>query len=72
MMSEESPPPKEERYLEKIKELDLIWRINEQIMSFENMDALLGSMLKGAAGKRYPGDQGRPWPAQGGRKHGAL
>jgi len=47
-MSEESPPPKEERYLEKIKELDLIWRINEQIMSFENMDALLGSMLKGA------------------------
>lgn len=38
----------EERYLEKIKELDMIWRINEQIMSFESMETLLESMLKGA------------------------
>lgn len=38
----------EERYLEKIKELDMIWRINEQIMSFESMEAMLDSVLKGA------------------------
>jgi signal transduction protein with GAF and PtsI domain len=38
----------EERYLEKIKELDMIWRINEQIMVFESMEAMLDSILKGA------------------------
>jgi signal transduction protein with GAF and PtsI domain len=47
-MSEKDLPPGEERYVEKIKELELVWRINEQIMSFENMDALLGSILVGA------------------------
>jgi signal transduction protein with GAF and PtsI domain len=38
----------EGRYLEKIKELDMIWRLNEQIMSFQSMEALLDSILKGA------------------------
>ncbi len=38
----------EERYLRKIKELDMIWRLNEQIMSFENMDRLLQDILAGA------------------------
>ncbi len=38
----------EERYVEKIKELDMIWRINEQIMSFSSLDTLLDSILKGA------------------------
>jgi signal transduction protein with GAF and PtsI domain len=47
-VKEESQPPGEERYLEKIKELDLIWRINEQIMSFSSLDALLQSILRGA------------------------
>lgn len=47
-MKEDDLPAGEERYLEKIKELDLIWRINEQIMSFEGMDSLLDSILKGA------------------------
>lgn len=47
-MSDKSRTPKEERYLEKIKELDLIWRINEQIMSFEDLDTLLESILAGA------------------------
>ncbi|RJP30396.1 MAG: GAF domain-containing protein [Actinobacteria bacterium] len=47
-MKEEERPVGEERYLEKIKELDLIWRINEQIMSFESLDSLLGSILEGA------------------------
>jgi signal transduction protein with GAF and PtsI domain len=47
-MKEQEPPKGEERYLEKIKELDLIWRINEQIMSFETLDALLDSILRGA------------------------
>ena len=47
-MREEDESAGEERYLEKIKELDLIWRINEQIMSFEGMDSLLSSILKGA------------------------
>ena len=47
-MKEDDLPAGEERYLEKIKELDLIWRINEQIMSFEGMDSLLASILKGA------------------------
>jgi len=47
-MKEDDTPAGEERYLEKIKELDLIWRINEQIMSFEGMDSLLDSILKGA------------------------
>jgi signal transduction protein with GAF and PtsI domain len=47
-MAEDGIPPQEERYIEKIKELDLIWRINDQIMSFENLDTLLESILKGA------------------------
>jgi len=47
-MGEDDLPVGEERYLEKIKELDLIWRINEQIMSFEGMDSLLDSILRGA------------------------
>lgn len=47
-MKEDDRQAGEERYLEKIKELDLIWRINEQIMSFRNMDALLESILVGA------------------------
>jgi signal transduction protein with GAF and PtsI domain len=47
-MKEKDMPAGEERYLEKIKELDMIWRINEQIMSFEGMDSLLDSILKGA------------------------
>lgn len=38
----------EERYLRKIKELDMIWRLNEQIMSFRDLDSLLQSILKGA------------------------
>ena len=41
-------PEGEERYLKKIKELDMIWRINEQIMSFQSLDSLLDSILKGA------------------------
>jgi len=47
-MSEDDKPHGEERYIEKIKELDLIWRINEQIMSFEGLDTLLQSILKAA------------------------
>lgn len=47
-MKEKDRPQREERYLEKIKELDLIWRINEQIMSFQTLDALLDSILNGA------------------------
>ena len=47
-MREDDESAGEERYLEKIKELDLIWRINEQIMSFEGMDSLLSSILEGA------------------------
>lgn len=47
-MVEENRPPGEERYVEKIKELDLIWRINEQIMSFQDLATLLKSILKGA------------------------
>ncbi len=38
----------EERYLRKIKELDMIWRLNEQIMSFRSLDQLLDEVLKGA------------------------
>ncbi len=47
-MREEESQAGEGRYLEKIKELDLVWRINEQIMSFESMDSLLASILAGA------------------------
>ena len=47
-MKGEDQPPGEERYLEKIKELDLVWRINEQIMSFQSLDDLLQSILRGA------------------------
>jgi signal transduction protein with GAF and PtsI domain len=42
------PHEGEELYLKKIKELDMIWRLNEQIMSFESQEALLDSILKGA------------------------
>lgn len=38
----------EERYVRKIKELDMVWRLNEQIMSFRDMHSLLQSILKGA------------------------
>ena len=48
LMKEEEQPEGEERYLKKIKELDMIWRINEQIMSFRSLEALLDSILKGA------------------------
>jgi signal transduction protein with GAF and PtsI domain len=41
-------PDREEQYIKKIKELDMIWRINEQVMSFESQEALLQSILKGA------------------------
>jgi signal transduction protein with GAF and PtsI domain len=47
-MEGQAKPAGEEQYLKKIKELDMIWRINEQIMSFENVGALLDSILKGA------------------------
>jgi signal transduction protein with GAF and PtsI domain len=47
-MESQVEPVGEERYLKKIKELDMIWRLNEQIMSFENLGALLESVLKGA------------------------
>lgn len=47
-MAESIGNPGEERYIERIKELDLIWRINEQIMSFESLDVLLESILRGA------------------------
>jgi len=47
-MNEESRPEEEERYLKKIKELDMIWRLNEQIMSFESLQDLLNRILKGA------------------------
>lgn len=47
-MPEENRPSGEERYVEKIKELDLIWRINEQIKSFQDLATLLKSILKGA------------------------
>lgn len=40
--------PGEERYLRKIKELDMIWRLNEQIMSFHDMESLLRSILQAA------------------------
>lgn len=43
-----SPEPGEERYVKKIKELDMIWRLNEQIMSFRDLQSLLQSILKGA------------------------
>lgn len=42
------PESGEERYIRKIKELDMIWRLNEQIMSFRDMGSLLQSILKGA------------------------
>lgn len=42
------PESGEERYIRKIKELDMIWRLNEQIMSFRDMGTLLQSILKGA------------------------
>ncbi len=42
------PQTGEERYLRKIKELDMVWRLNEQIMSFRDMQSLLQSILKGA------------------------
>lgn len=48
MADEETLTHGEERYLRKIKELDMIWRLNEQIMSFENMDRLLQDILAGA------------------------
>jgi len=38
----------ERRYLKKIKELDMIWRLNEQMMSFRDMDSFLDSVLAGA------------------------
>lgn len=38
----------ERRYLKKIKELDMIWRLNEQMMSFRDMDTFLESVLAGA------------------------
>jgi phosphotransferase system enzyme I (PtsP) len=41
-------PREEDKYLQKIKELDLIWRLNEQIMSFRSLGELLDSILKGA------------------------
>ena len=47
-LNEDKQPKEEERYLKKIKELDMIWRLNEQIMSFESLEALLDSILKGA------------------------
>jgi signal transduction protein with GAF and PtsI domain len=47
-MKEENRYEGEERYLNKIKELDMIWRINEQIMSFQTLDDLLESILKAA------------------------
>jgi signal transduction protein with GAF and PtsI domain len=47
-MDDLEQPKGEEHYLEKIKELDMIWRLNEQIMSFESQEALLESILKGA------------------------
>lgn len=43
-----SPESGEERYIRKIKELDMIWRLNEQIMSFRDLPSLLQSILKGA------------------------
>lgn len=39
---------KEDKYLQKIKELDLIWRLNEKIMTFQSLDDLLDGILKGA------------------------
>lgn len=48
MADEASGTAGEERYLRKIKELDIIWRLNDQIMSFENMDRLLQDILSGA------------------------
>jgi signal transduction protein with GAF and PtsI domain len=47
-MPQEDEREQETRYLEKIKELDLVWRLNEKIMSFKNLDDLLASILKGA------------------------
>ncbi len=47
-MDEMNDTSREKRYREKIKELDLIWRINEKIHSFENLDGLLQSILEGA------------------------
>ncbi|MEW6553113.1 MAG: GAF domain-containing protein [Actinomycetota bacterium] len=47
-MVDERDVPQEERYRERIKELDLIWRINEQIMAFEDLDTLLESILAAA------------------------
>lgn len=47
-MAEEGKAAGEERYLRKIKELDMIWRLNEQIMSFQNMNQLLQEILAGA------------------------
>lgn len=38
----------EDKYLQRIKELDLIWRLNEQIMSFRSLDDLLDNILRGA------------------------
>ncbi|MDY6795081.1 MAG: hypothetical protein SWK76_07355 [Actinomycetota bacterium] len=36
----------QDRYQKKIMELDMIWRINEQIMSFESLETLLKAILK--------------------------
>ncbi len=47
-MKGEMPEKREERYLEKIKVLDMVWRLNEQVMSFRSMDDLLESILKAA------------------------
>lgn len=47
-MDVEGHPGGEERYRERIKELDLIWRLNEQIMSFDTMESLLESILEAA------------------------
>lgn len=47
-MNREKRLDEEGRYLEKIKELDMIWRLNEQIMSFQSLQELLDSILKGA------------------------
>lgn len=48
-MDEDRDRSEEKKYLEKIKEIDMIWRINEQIMSFQSLEELLNSVLRGAA-----------------------
>jgi signal transduction protein with GAF and PtsI domain len=49
MMGMSERKNKEDKYLRKIKELDMIWRLNEQIMSFRSMEEFLESVVKGAA-----------------------